>query len=442
VSLDGDVEPRGPLRELLSRRLVRAGLASYAFTAAILVFNLASGIIAARALGPDGRGASVAIVMITQLGGVLASIGAVTTLSYHTAREPQHAARLHGTWVALLVPLSAAGLLVTELLLPVLFNAQEAHTVYLARLFLVSIVLVLWGQVNNGLLLGLHEFTIYNTLRFLQPALSTITFAVLWALDALTVESSLVVWSATQAAALVIGSWRLLGRIGIARPSRELARRTLHYGTRAHGDAVAGQLNTRLDLVILPAYVAAAGVGLYSVAANVSLIVNQLATSLSALVLPSAARDQEGGPRKVVLSLQATLALAAVSAVALFVGAEIALTTIYGEAFRHATDTLRLLLPGTVMYAGSTVLAAGLHGAGRPWRATLGQFTGAAVTVVGLIVFVPRGGITAAAAVSTAAYTTVFVANLIAYRRTTSLEWSDFRNPPRGLRRGPGERTL
>jgi O-antigen/teichoic acid export membrane protein len=373
--------------------------------------------------------------MITQLGGILASVGAGTTLSYHAAREPEHAARLYGTWLTLLVPLALAGILAAELLLPVLFGAQGEHTIFLARIFLAAIVLVLWGQINNGLLLGLHDFTVYNSLRFLQPALSTITFGILWALDVLTVETSLVVWAATQGAALLVGTARLLSRAGIGRPSRALARRTLAYGTRAHGDAVAGQLNTRLDLVILPAYVAAAGVGLYSVAANVSLIVNQLAASLSVLVLPSAARDQEGGPRKVILSLQATLLLAGVSAVVLFVGAELALSTIYGDAFRGATDTLRLLLPGTVMYAGSTVLAAGLHGAGRPLRATLGQFAGAVVTLIGLIAFVPGGGITAAAAVSTVAYTTVFISNLLAYRRVTGLAWRSFADLPHALRR-------
>lgn len=436
--MDRDAELDSPLRAILSKGLVRAGLASYAFTAAILVFNLAGGIIVARALGPDGRGASVAIVMITTLGGVMAALGAHATLSYHAAREPQHAARLYGTWLALIVPLAVAGIAVAEVLLPVLFDAQDDRTVFLARIFLFSIVLVLWGQCNEGMLLGLHDFFVFNFVRFLQPALSTITFAVLWSVDALTVESSLVVWSATVGVALIVGTGRLLSRAGIGRPSRELARRTLGYGVRAHGDSVAGHLNTRLDLVVLPAYVAAAGVGLYSVAANVSLIVNQVALSLAALVLPSAARDQAGGPRKVVLSLQATVLLATLAALALFVGAQIALTTIYGDAFGDATETLRLLLPGTVMYAASTVLAAGLHGAGRPGRATLGQLAGAGVTLTGLILFVPSGGITAAAIVSTAAYGVVMVANLVSYRRATGLPWRTFVAFPHELRRRSG----
>jgi O-antigen/teichoic acid export membrane protein len=75
------------------------------------------------------------------------------------------------------------------------------------------------------------------------------------------------------------------------------------------------------------------------------------------------------------------------------------------------------------------VLAAGLHGAGYPLRATLGQVAGGVVTVAGLIAFVPSGGINAAAAVSTTAYATVFVLNLVAYRRTAGLPWRAFLRP-------------
>ena len=48
---------------------------------------------------------------------------------------------------------------------------------------------------------------------------------------------------------------------------------------------------------MLPAFVAAASVGLYSVATNVSLIIFQLANTFAALVLPAAAaRRPEAAP--------------------------------------------------------------------------------------------------------------------------------------------------
>jgi hypothetical protein len=57
----------GRLRRLLSRDLVRAGLVTYLFSGLTLIANLVSGVVSARALGPDGRGVVVALVTITQL---------------------------------------------------------------------------------------------------------------------------------------------------------------------------------------------------------------------------------------------------------------------------------------------------------------------------------------------------------------------------------------
>ena len=107
---------------------------------------------------------------------------------------------------------------------------------------------------------------------------------------------------------------------------------------------------------------------------------------------------------------------------------------VYGDDFRDAAESLRLLLPGAVLFAGASILSAGVYAAGRPFAATLTQLTGVVVTVVGLLVFLPDGGITAAALVSTAAYGTVFVATLVAYKRLSGMPWRWFLPTPDRLR--------
>jgi len=52
--------------------------------------------------------------------------------------------------------------------------------------------------------------------------------------------------------------------------------------------------------------------------------------------------------------------------------------------------------------------------------------TGAILTVAGLIVFLPLGGSTAAAIVSTAAYTVVFTLALFIYQRVSGAPWGAF----------------
>ena len=56
------------------------------------------------------------------------------------------------------------------------------------------------------------------------------------------------------------------------------------------------------------------------------------------------------------------------------------------------------------------------------------------VTLIGLFAFVPDGGITAAAIVSTVSYTTVFVATAVAYKRVAGIPWRAFVPAPSRLR--------
>ena len=72
------------------------------------------------------------------------------------------------------------------------------------------------------------------------------------------------------------------------------------------------------------------------------------------------------------------------------------------------------------------VLWSGLYAANRPFTATIAQVAGALVTVVGLLLFLRVGGVNAAALVTTASYTVVFVAALFLYRRAADLGWADF----------------
>jgi O-antigen/teichoic acid export membrane protein len=209
---------------------------------------------------------------------------------------------------------------------------------------------------------------------------------------------------------------------------------SLWYGVRGQGSTVATNVTARLDVAMLPAFVTTANVGLYSVAANMSLIVHQLSNTFAGLVLPAAVSDPDRSRIKVVGSLWASLLVAVLLALVLAVFARPLIGLVYGDSFRDAAEPLLLLLPGVVLFAGSSILAAGVYAAGRPFTATFAQLLGMAVTIVGLFVFLRSGGITAAAIVSTVSYATVFVAMLIAYKSVSDTPWRSFLPTPRRMR--------
>ena len=309
------------------------------------------------------------------------------------------------------------------------------EAVDVGRWFVLTIVLVVGLELTSGILLGVHDALAFNVMRLVQPVLVAVAYLVLWAAGALTVALALLVATAATTVVLAGGVARAVRAVGVDRPDLPLGRTSLWYGIRGHGVMIAANVNARLDVAMLPAFVSVASVGLYSVATNVSLIVFQLTSTFAAIVLPAAARDPERAPAKVLGSLHATIAIAGALAIVLGLLAAPLLGLVYGPGFRGAASALQLLLPGAVLFAGSSILSAGLYSAGRPFTATLAQLAGMVVTVAGLLTLLPAGGgVEAAALISSASYATVFVASLLAYKAAAEVPWAWFVPTPARLR--------
>lgn len=428
----GDTPVTAFIRGLLARRLVRDVAISYVFTAATLVVNLVTGIIIVRLLGLAGRGEVAAILALAQVATWVFAMGCNQAASFHLARHPDQGGVLIGSWLVLLIPFAVLGVAVSVAVFPIALSAQREEVVVMAQIFAITIVMTLVLELLNGAILGDHRFVLWNWVRFAQPAGVAVLYVVLWRLDALTVSSALIANAAMLAAIVLgVGLWALR-RYGRPRAEAHLARSTFWYGFRVHGSSVAGTVNARLDLAIIPAFLGATSVGLYSVAANVAMIVGTLAGTIVALVLPAAARRAERGASTVVASMYVGLAIGVLGAVVIALLADVVLRALYGGGAVAAAQPLRVLLVGYVLLIPALVLSQGLSAANRPFTGTLPQIVGSVVTVVGLLLFLRDGGIMAAAWVTTSAYAVVLVMALVLYRGAAGLSWRAL-SPARGL---------
>lgn len=400
--------------------------ATFASQGLSLAVNLLSGVLVARVLGAHGRGELVAILTATQLVAWVWAMGSSSAASYYQAQHPERSAQLLGTWLSLVLPLSLAAVATGELVLPAIFGAQTDATLDLARVYMAAVGVFVYTEFIYGFMLGAGHFLYFNVARVAIPAATAAGYLVLWAADALTVKGAVAITAGVNLVAVAITTACAVRWHGLARPSREVARSTLWYGLRAHSGYLTGALNTRLDLFIMPAFLAASQVGLYSVATNVSWIVAIVPGSLGLVVLPLAARGGDGGPQTVVRSLHVALAAAGAMALVLVLLAGPLVRLVYGDAFQPAVSALRILLPGSVLYAGTFVLVSGLSAVNRPFTGGLAQAIGVVVTTVGLILFLADGGIDAAALISTIAYGLGFGFALVLYRRAVALPWHSF----------------
>jgi O-antigen/teichoic acid export membrane protein len=421
----------GRVRGLLLHPAIRTRvLAPMGFDASILVVNLLSGIAIARALGPAGRGEIAAILLLTQLCVWFFSGGATEAVAFRLARRPAEGPKLLGTWLAIGVPLGILAIVVGELALPILFSAQTSEAILLGRIYLGIVLVMLLQVVQYGMLLGSHDFFFYNVVRLLQPALISAAYLACWIFDVLSVEGALVINAVAIGIAFIAAAFRLLQRQGVERPDRALMRETVSFGLKAHMGTIAGLVNARLDLMIVPAFLSAASVGLYSVATNVTSIIITLTTTIATIVMPVAARREKQSPGTVIRTLQVVMLIGVAIALPLAGIADFALGIVYGSEFEGASTALRILLPGVVLDAAAMVLWSGLLAANRPLLSSVAAIPAAAITVGGLVLFLEDGGIDVAAIVSTCAYTVVFVISVFLYKRVAGLSWRQFITPP------------
>jgi O-antigen/teichoic acid export membrane protein len=406
--------------------MLRQGLLAMSSNGLTLLVTLVTGILIARQLGTVGRGELTAILTITTLMGWAFTVGCGQGAQYFQAVNPARGGQLISTWLLLIAVLGVLAALVGEALVPTLLAAQSPSAHQLARLYVVTAFLVPCAELLIGVLLGDHDFVFFNVFRVAQPAATAALYVALWLLHDFTLTSALAATLATGFLGTLVVAVRAIRRHGLKRPSLELGRSSLWYGLRAHGTILAGLANLRLDLLIIPAFLAASAVGLYAVATSVAWLIVAVSSNLANVVLSVAARQGSAGTRTVLFSLQATLLIGAALALVLALLAHVLVPLVYGPAFSGSVLPFRLLLPGSVLYAAATMLWSGLYAANRPFMGTISQLAGLAVTVVGLLLFLRPGGIVAAAMVSTVSYAVIFVASLLLYRRAAGVKWSLF----------------
>lgn len=404
---------------------------SFLTSALAVCSNFVSGIVGARVLGPEGRGIVAAILVLPGFASWVFGLGAMQSLSYFLAKDAAKDAgrdvaeherdrgALVSTWLTLLIPVAVIATIAIAVGTHFTMGSQSTHARHLGLLWAPTVTLALYANVVNGTLLGLHRYRSYATAMFVQTLVVTLGYCSMALIGQLTVATALLCTLAGSLCSLGFGIVALNGAISLARPRFELVRRTVPFGLKASGTNLGQAINGRLDLLIMPAILSATAVGQYSVAANVAMLIMQVAAAISPVVMPAAVRT---GPQAVYAGLKATFAVAGSLSIAGMLIAGPAIVLLYGHEFADSAAATRILIPGVVLFAASQILWSGLYAANRPGDALLAQVPGVFATVVGLVLFLDDYGLAGAAVVSTVSYSVVFLCSLIAYRRAVAVK--------------------
>lgn len=396
--------------------------------------NAVTGILAARLLGPSGRGQLAAIQLWPTLLATVALLGLPDALVYFASKDHKRLGRYLGTATALAVGASVVAMALGFVLLGVLLSNQPDAVLDSARFYLLICPVLVVVSLPYQTLRGAGHFGVWNTIR-LAPS-------VLWLgiLGVSTVAGSVSVFVLPRyyliALSLLVLPIVVVTARRVSKPYRAdlaLVRPLLRYGIPGMAATVPQLLNLRLDQLLMVALLPARELGLYAAAAAWSSAVSPLVTAIGTVAFPSVASETRTGAKALVLARASRLAIVVTVVTIGLVGLVTwpAIPLLFGDGFEDAVVPGMVLVVATGILGFGFVLQECLRGLGLPRAVLQAEVAGLVVSMLALAVLLPAFGILGAALASILGYSAVVWGLLRRATAATGLRYSDLLRPTR-----------
>jgi O-antigen/teichoic acid export membrane protein len=402
----------------------------------VLGLNFGTGVITARALGPDGRGVQAAMQMWPRIMAIALTLGLPTALLYNLRHYPERGPRL---FLAALLMGTGLGLLATLAgitLIPHWLTKYSPEVVRSAQWFMVFSTPILLIAAFQSVQRARQEFTAFNAIRFLLPMLTLLILALLALLNRLTPFNATLAYMLPYVPVLLwltVRLWRTYRPTlrGLRDPFRSLT----SYGIRVYGADILGQLAAgQIDRVLVVGFLNPAAMGLYVVAYGLSRTLDVFPVALAQVVLPKAAsRSVEEVVALIGRGVRVSTTVAILAASLLAILGPWALQVVYGQEFLQAVHVFRLLLAEAVLSGATLVLAQAFMASNRPGITSIMQGVGLSLNLPLLVVLVPRYGLVGAGLAVLISTTVRFVFAVVNYPIVLRVRpprlrprWSDF----------------
>ena len=371
-------------------------------TAATQAANLATAMIVARALLPEGRGDLQLVVLWPMLAAQIASLSLNEALLVLTASRSGKPRQLFATAFWLTLALAAIAAAIAGFwLAPETLGLRPEEVQEAGELGLWLVPATMLSTLFLDTLRGRLDHQGWIVLRTVQAATYLVGTVAAWQLDS-GIVGFVLAFIFSHALAMLASGLRVArtGGLSLDAPESEAAQPLVALGLRLHVGFVVQVLGGRVDQIAIALLLDPAALGLYAAAMTLVLGLLQLAQSVSQATFARVIAA-DGRPAKAVAirrTLGLVLAGAALAAVLLFILAEIVIRLLFGAAFAPAADLVRLLLLGIVPHASREVFMLALKADGRPLAIGRAEAMSLGFFVALLALLVPTHGAAGAAA--------------------------------------------
>jgi O-antigen/teichoic acid export membrane protein len=385
------------------------------------VLDGVASILVARYTGPTGKGTLAVLNVITGLAMQVGNLGLHAATAHFAARERESLARI--AWASLLLApaigvVIAGGLGIAIAVFPVLVSGVPSSLVMISLLTIPFAFLFLFFQ---NILLGQQRIGVFNLLDVcgkivVLPLVLVILLVLKGGLLELVLAGFLL--SAVMSLVTVRQAFR-----GVSAPFTfdvHLLRRMLVFGFRSYVACALAFLIIRSDMLLVNYFLGTAQAGVYAVAVNMTDLLMVFPTAVGTMLFPRISAQPGDDGLLTAAACRHTLAGMTILCVGAGVLAQPLVHLLYGRAFGGAAIPFLLLLPGVLALSLETIFMNDLAGRGLPPVVIVVPGVGLALNVVLNLVFIPRFGLSAAAASSSVAYGVMLAIAWIAFARRTA----------------------
>jgi len=329
-----------------------------------------TGIMTARLLGPEGKGAFALINLANGMLVVLGCLGIQQSIVYFIGRQRfplnEIVANVIGFAFIFGIFIGFIFLVFFDYLSPLLFkDIRKDYFLLVVGLTPIGILATYFRHV----LLGKNKITVYNLLFLVKPLLLLVSFTAAWLIFRLTLLTAVVLWFISFVISEIIIPPFLIARLVPIRLSfnPKFFKEAIKFGSKTYATGLVSFFNARVNIFIIGYLLGLADIGYYSVAVVIAGLLWRIPSATSLVLFPRVASASKLEANQISAKVcRNTLAIVLVASVGLILFGKFLLVMLYGSQYLPAIQPLYILLIGTFATSISQVLSNDLIGRGRP----------------------------------------------------------------------------
>lgn len=373
---------------------------SFVATGLIQMANIATGLLAARLLLPEGRGELAEIVLWAGLIAEFGILGLSDALLYRAATGAASPRVLFAS-AALLTLLLSVVLVAAGFVIEPFVILDSPHTLQLALAFLVPFIpLYLSALFVATIFQGQLNIVTWNLLRGIVALGYLLFIGAVWFTGHATVAGFAVANLLGTFVALIVGLVLLARRGWIGwQTDRATLRGLFIYGAKVHVGELLNSARQKIDQALVALWLPHAELGLYVVALTVANGPQILAQTLGNLAFPKISNQTEAGGKLVVFGryLRFTLAVTIGSTAVLLPLNPWLVPLLFGQPFERAAVVANIMLLGLPAASAKILFMNALKAWDRPLVIGKAEMVGLIAAAISLVLLLPGYGIVGAA---------------------------------------------